>query len=77
MSTTGRFETALNYYCTLPKYDLSSGIGSILETFEVFCEGIEAKEGAKKQVFLNSLPESVKFDMQDDDIFCTACHTMS
>ena len=58
---------ALNYYCTLQKYDLSSDIGSFLETFEVFCEGIEAKEGAKKHAFLNSLPELVKFDMQDDD----------
>ena len=58
---------ALNYYCTLPKYDLSSGIDSFLETFEVFCDGIEAKEGAKKHAFLNSLPELVKFDMQDDD----------
>ena len=64
---TGRFEKALNYYCTLPKYDLSSGKGSFLETFEVFCEGIETKEGAKKHAFLNSLPESVKSDMQDDD----------
>ena len=58
---------ALNYYCTLPKYDLSSGIGSFLETFEVFCEGIEAKEEAKKHAFLSSLSESVKFDVQDDD----------
>ena len=51
----------------MPKHDLSSGIGSFLETFEVFCEGIKAKEGAKKHAFLSSLPESVKFDMQDDD----------
>ena len=66
-STTGRFKMALDYYCTLPKYDLSSGIGSFLKAFEVFCEGIKAKKGAKKHAFLNSLSESVKFDMQDDD----------
>ena len=58
---------ALNYYCTLPKYESSSGIASFLEAFELFCEGIEAKDAAKKHAFLSSLPDSVKFDMQDDD----------
>ena len=46
---------------------LSSGLGNFLETFEVFCDKIKAKEGVKTIAFLNSLPESVKFDMQDDD----------
>ena len=39
----------------------------LLEAFEVLCMEIEAKEEAKKHAFLNSLPESLKLDMQDNN----------
>jgi len=58
---------ALKCYFPSPKYEVGNNIASSVKAFEVFCEGIEASDGAKKHAFLNSLPEAVKFDMQDDD----------
>ena len=55
----------MNFFCQSPKYLLGESFIGFLASFESFCESVEAPDAAKRHAFLASLPETMKFEMQD------------
>ena len=56
----------MNFFCQPPKYLLGKSFIGFL-AFESFCESVEAPYAAKRHAFLTSLPETMKFEMQEAD----------
>ena len=57
----------MNFFCQPPKYLLGESFIEFLASFESFCESVEAPDAAKRHAFLASLPEIMKFEMQEAD----------
>ena len=59
--------TPNEFLCQPPKYLLGESFIGFLASFESFCESAEAPDAAKRPAFLASLPETMKFEMQEAD----------
>ena len=57
----------MNFFCQPPKYFLGESLIGFSESFESFCESVEAPDAAKRPAFLANLPETMKFEMQEAD----------
>ena len=57
----------MNFFCQYPKYLLGESFIGFLASFGSFCESVEAPDAAKRHAFLVSLPETMKFEMQEAD----------
>ena len=57
----------MNFFCLPQKYLLGESLIGFLASFESFCESVEAPDAAKRHAFLASLPETMKFEMQEAD----------
>ena len=57
----------MNFFCQPPKYLLGESFIGFLASFESFCESVDAPDAAKRHAFLASLPETMKFEMQEAD----------
>ena len=57
----------MNFFCQSPKNLLGKSYIGFFASFESFCESEEAPDAAKRHAFLASLPETMKFEMQEAD----------
>ena len=57
----------MNFFCQPQKYLLGESLIGFLASFESFCESVKAPDAAKRHAFLASLPETMKFEMQEAD----------
>ena len=57
----------MNFFCQPPKYLLGESFIRFLASFESFYESVEAPNASKRHAFLASLPETMKFEVQEAD----------